>query len=104
MAIDRWQEEPVGSEETRVGQERELAACFSLVAAEHALAAEAFAIGQALALVGIAFDPTTFVALRLLEVSAGFCDDPVGCLDDLQELGLVDRTVEHIRSLLEEAA
>ena len=64
MGLDREQAEPL-----RESQEREIALGHSLTTAEHALAREAFALGRTLEQAGIAFDPLTFVALRIVEGS-----------------------------------
>lgn len=76
----------------------------SLALAEHALAAEAFAVGRMFERVGIAFDPITFVALRVLEGSLGSAADPIASLEELERLGLLERSVERAEQLLDDVA
>ena len=88
----------------RERQEREIALGHSLTSAEHELAREAFALGRTLERAGIAFDPLTFVALRIVE---GSCDedvDPVDCLNVLVAFGFLERSVALAADLLDEAA
>lgn len=84
----------------RERQEREVAITHSLEMAEHALAEEACAVGTAFAQVGIAFDPITFVALRVLEASATATGDPLGSLEALDDIGLVRRSADRAAQLL----
>ncbi len=64
-------------------QEREIALGYSLTNAEHELAREAVAVGRTLKRAGIAFDPLTFVALRIVE---GSRDEHVSAIDCLNVL------------------
>ena len=99
MGLDREQAEPL-----RESQEREIALGHSLTTAEHALAREAFALGRTLEQAGIAFDPLTFVALRIVEGSDNERVDPVECLELLVQFGFVDRSVALANDMLEDAA
>ena len=53
---------------------------------------------------GIAFDPLTFVALRIVEGSADEHVDPLACLNRLVEFGFLERSVALALDLLEDAA
>ena len=64
-------------------QENEIALGHSLTAAEHALAREAVTLGLTFERAGIAFDPLTFITLRIVEGSSNEYVDPVACLDVL---------------------
>jgi len=88
----------------RERQEREIALGHSLASAEHALAREAFALGRTFESAGLAFDPLTFVALRIVEGSADEHVDPLTCLTRLVEFGFLDRSVALAVDLLEDAA
>jgi hypothetical protein len=88
-------------EELRARQERELTAGFALASMEYALAREAFHVGAMLRQAGIDFDPLTFVALRVLEVSVAELDDPLGALAELTENGSIGRSVELATDLLD---
>jgi hypothetical protein len=99
MGLDREQAEPL-----RESQEREIALGHSLTTAEHALAREAFALGRTLEQAGIAFDPLTFIALRIVEGSDNERVDPVECLELLVQFGFVDRSVALANDMLEDAA
>jgi len=99
MGLDREQAEPL-----RESQEREIALRHSLTTAEHALAREAVALGRTLEQAGIAFDPLTFIALRIVEGSDNERVDPVECLELLVQFGFVDRSVALANDMLEDAA
>jgi hypothetical protein len=88
----------------RARQEREIALGHSLATAEHALAQEAFELGRTLERAGIAFDPVTFVALRIIEGSTDEQVDPLSCLNVLVEFGFLERSVALAVDLLEDAA
>ena len=88
----------------RERQEREIALGHSLTHAEHDLAREAFALGRTLERAGIAFDPLTFVALRIIEGSRDEHVDPLDCLNVLVALGFLERSVALAVDLLDEAA
>ncbi len=88
----------------REQQEREIALGHSLTHAEHELAREAFALGRMLARAGIAFDPMTFVALRIVEGSRDEHVDPLDCLNVLVAFGFLERSVALVVDLLDEAA
>jgi len=85
-------------------QEDEIALGHSLTAAEVALAREAVTLGRTFERAGIAFDPLTFVALRIVEGSDNERVDPVECLEVLVEFGFLERSVALANDLLEEAA
>ena len=85
-------------------QENEIALGHSLTAAEHALAREAVTLGLTFERAGIAFDPLTFITLRIVEGSSNEYVDPVACLDVLVEFGFLERTVALAVDLLEDAA
>jgi len=85
-------------------QEREIALGHSLTNAEHELAREAFVLGRTLEQAGIAFDPLTFVALRIIEGSRDEYVNPVDCLNVLAALGFLERSVALAEVLLDEAA
>jgi hypothetical protein len=88
----------------RERQEREIALGHSLTHAEHELAREAFALGRTLERAGIAFDPMTFVALRIIEGSRDEHVDPLDCLHVLVAFGFLERSVARAVDLLDEAA
>lgn len=88
----------------RARQERLVALSHSLAATEHALAREANALARLFEEAGLAFDPMTFVVMRILEESIAAQADPVDCLRVLGELGLFDRSIALIVDLLDEAA
>jgi hypothetical protein len=88
----------------RERQEREIALGHSLTNAEHELAREAFALGRTLERAGIAFDPLTFVALRIIEGSRDEHVDPLDCLNVLVAFGFLERSVALAVDLLDEVA
>lgn len=88
----------------REHQEREIALGHSLTNAEHELAREAFVLGRTLECAGIAFDPLTFVALRIIEGSREEHVDPIDCLSVLVAFGFLERSVALAVDLLDEAA
>jgi hypothetical protein len=88
----------------RESQEREIALGHSLTTAEHALAREAYVLARTFEQAGIAFDPLTFVALRIVEGSDDERVDPVECLEVLVRFGFLERSVALTNDLLEEAA
>jgi hypothetical protein len=75
-------------------QEREIRTRHSIVELEIALATDAVHVGRALAQAGLAFDPLTFIASRILEVALTEDADPHGLLAWLVEDGSIDRSVE----------
>ena len=85
-------------------QEREIALGHSLTTAEHELAREALVLGRTLERAGIAFDPLTFIALRIIEGSRDEHVDPVDCLNVLVAFGFLERSVALAVDLLEDAA
>lgn len=91
-------------EALRARQERQVALSHSLTEAEHALAQEAFVVGRTFERAGIAFDPMTFVVLRILEGSIAEEADPVDCVRVLGAMGLLDRSAAMAVDLLDEAA
>jgi hypothetical protein len=95
----RW---PPG--ELRASQERELGTGYALASMEHALAREAFHVGVELRRAGIELDPTTFVALRILEACVGELIEPSEAIGELVENGSLQRSVELANGLLENAA
>lgn len=88
----------------RARQERLVALSHSLTVAEHALAREAVVIGRTFEQAGLAFDPMTFVVLRILEGTIAENADPVDCLRVLAALGLLDRSAAMAEELLDDAA
>jgi hypothetical protein len=88
----------------REHQERQVALSHSLTAAEYALAREAFVVGRTFEQAGIAFDPVTFVVLRILEGSFEEDADPIECLRALGAFGLLDRSIARAVEMLDEAA
>jgi hypothetical protein len=100
-----------GSEETgqplddlRARQENELAVSYALATMEFALANEAYHVGATLRAAGLAFDPLTFVALRILEAGAAERVDPSDLLGALSDNGTLGRSVELATDLLEDEA
>ena len=91
-------------DELRMQQEKELAVSHALASMEYALAQEAYQVGSTMREAGIGFDPLTFVALRVLEVSVAEVADPSGLLTALVDNGSLDRSVEIATELLNEAA
>ena len=91
-------------EELRARQERDLGAEYALASMEYALAREAFHVGATLRRAGIDFDPLTFVALRVLEVSVAELEDPLNALAELVEIGSLERSVELATDLLDRDA
>ena len=104
MLAESNDEELADGLELRKRQEREIALGHSLTTAEHALAREAFALGRTLESAGLAFDPLTFVALRIVEGSADEQVDALACLTKLVEFGFLERSVALAVDLLEDAA
>ena len=90
--------------EIRARQEGELATSHALASMEYALAHEAFQVGVALRQSGIAFDPLTFIALRILEAGAEELIDLCGLLSVLLENGSLERSVEIAMDLLDRDA
>ena len=88
----------------RERQEREIALGHSLPNAEHELAREALALGRTLERAGIAFDPLTFVAIRIIDGSLDEHVDALDCLNVLVAFGFLERSVALAESLLDEAA
>jgi hypothetical protein len=103
MAIDRQDSEAM-FDDLRDRQEQEIALGHSLTSAEHALAEEACSLGRMFHQAGIAFDPLTFVVMRIVEGSDDERIDPVECIELLVELGFLDRSVALANDMLEEAA
>jgi hypothetical protein len=103
MAIDRHDREEL-FDDLRGEQEQEIALDHSLTSAEHALALEACTIGRTFERAGIAFDPLTFVVMRIVEGSDDERIDPVECIELLVELGFLERSVALANDMLEEAA
>ena len=92
-------------DELRAQQEGELAVSHALASMEFALAHEAYHVGSTLREAGIGFDPLTFVALRILEASAGGAgEDPSGLLSALADNGSFERSVELATDLLADEA
>lgn len=85
-------------------QEREIAVVHTLVDAEHALAREAVVVGRVLARAGLAFDPQTFIALRIVEGSVDGAVDAVDCLNLMLARGVIERSVAMTIEFLEDAA
>ncbi|MGL6279852.1 MAG: hypothetical protein ACRC50_09885 [Gaiella sp.] len=85
-------------------QDREIALAHSLTAAEFALAREACAVGLLFERAGIAFDPATFVVLRIIEASLDGPSDPLECLRALDDNGVVGRSVGMAHDLLDATA
>jgi hypothetical protein len=104
MLTESNNDERADARALRARQEREIALGHSLTTAEHALAHEAFTLGRTLERAGIAFDPLTFVALRIIEGSADEHVDPVACLNVLVKFGFLERSVALAVDLLEDAA
>jgi hypothetical protein len=80
--------------ELRMSQERDIRTRHSIVELEIALATDAVHVGRALAEAGLAFDPLTFIASRILEVALSEDADPHGLLAWLVEDGSIERSVE----------
>ena len=103
--LTEFDDEAIEAELTmRERQEREIALGHSLTNAEHELAREAFALGRTLERAGIAFDPLTFVALRIIDGSRDEHVDPIDCLNVLVAFGFLERSVALAVDLLEDAA
>jgi hypothetical protein len=86
----------------RALQERSIRARQRVDEMEFALAREAASVAAVLALRGLAFDPLTFVAVRILDAGLDVAD-PIQALDWLLEDGAVERSValaaERLRGL-----
>jgi hypothetical protein len=104
MVTGSSDEDTLDARGLREAQEDEIALGHSLTAAEHALAREAVSLGRTFERAGIAFDPLTFITLRIVEGSSNEYVDPVACLDVLVEFGFLERTVALAVDLLEDAA
>ena len=85
-------------------QEHEVATAHALTEAEHALAQDACLVGQVFSLAGVAFDPITFVAMRIIEASGDGTADPVDALNTMLALGSVERAVSMATDLLADGA
>ena len=103
MALDRQDGDGV-FDELRDRQEQEIALGHSLASAEHALAEEACSLGLMFHQAGIAFDPLTFVVMRIVEGSDDERIDPVACIELLVELGFLERSVALANDMLEDVA
>ena len=88
----------------RAEQESELSSSFALASMEFALAREAYHVGAAMREAGLGFDPLTFVALRILEVSVAEETDPSGVLVALSDNGSLERSVELATEFLADEA
>jgi hypothetical protein len=75
-------------------QERDIRTRHSIVELELALATDAVQVGRAFAEAGLAFDPRTFIASRILEVAVTEDTDPRALLAWLVEDGSIERSVE----------
>jgi hypothetical protein len=78
----------------RAEQERDIRTRHSVVELEVALATDAVHVGRAFADAGLAFDPLTFIASRVLEIALAEDADPHGLLAWLVEDGSIERSVE----------
>ena len=87
----------------REQQERQIALGHSLTKAEHELAHEAFVLGRTLEQAGIAFDPLTFVALRIVEGSRDQHVDP-SIPQRARRVRFLEGSVALAVNLLDEAA
>ena len=81
MLTESSDEDMLDARGLRECQEAEIALGHALTAAEHALAREAVTLGRTFERAGIAFDPLTFITLRIVEGSSNEYVDPVACLD-----------------------
>lgn len=102
MASDDFR--PVSGGALRAQQEQLVALNHSLTEAEYALAREACVVGRTFEQAGVAFDPMTFVVMRILEGSIAEEADPVDCVRVLGAIGLLDRSAAMATDLLDEAA
>jgi hypothetical protein len=91
-------------ESLRGRQEREIVLGHSMTSAEHALAREACVLARTFERAGLAFDPVTFIATRIVEGSDDERIDPVECLELLVEFGFVERSVALTHEMLRNAA
>ena len=83
-------------------QEQSVATSHSLAVMEFALAREAATVGRALERFGLRFDPTTFVASRILDTVADELVEPWPAFGELVNRGAVERSAAMARQLLEE--
>jgi len=84
----------------RACQERDVKVSHRLTTAEYALAHEGAEIGRALAEAGLAFDPRTFVAIRILESSIEEGLDLASALRSTALRGLIERSAELTSGIL----
>ena len=81
-------------------REREDDIADSLIDAEHALVWEGVHVGRALAAAGLAFDPATFAAMRILETSVEESLDSSHALRSTELRDLIARSAELTTSIL----
>jgi hypothetical protein len=72
----------------------------ALTRAEYALVREGVGIGRVLAAAGLAFDPTTFVALRVLEASVEERVESLHTLGNAEVRDLIVRSAAATRQIL----
>ena len=95
-----WAEERSDAARERARQERAVATSYALTEAEHALVREGVQVGRALAAVGLAFDASTFVTMRVLETSVEGNLDPMHALRSSHVRDLIARSAELTTSIL----
>jgi hypothetical protein len=83
-------------------QEQSVATSHSLAVMEFALAREAVTVGRALERFGLRFDPTTFVASRILDTVADELVEPLPAFGELVNRGAVERSAAMATELLRE--
>jgi hypothetical protein len=83
-------------------QEQAVATSHSLAVMEFALAREAVTVGRALERFGLPFDPTTFVASRILDTVADELVEPLPAFGELVNRGAVERSAAMAEQLLSE--
>ena len=81
-------------DDLRSQQEAEIRTRHAIVELELTLAREAVHVGRAFAEAGLAFDPLTFIASRILDVAVAEDTDPQDLLAWLIEDGSIERSVE----------
>jgi hypothetical protein len=101
-AFDSDHEPRLPHGDLRNWQEQSVATSHSLAVMEFALAREAVTVGRALERFGLPFDPTTFVASRILDTVADELVEPLPAFGELVNRGAVERSAAMAEKLLEE--
>jgi hypothetical protein len=95
LLVDSWVEEHDRERENDISE--------SLIDAQHALVWEGVHVGRTLAAAGLAFDPATFAAMRVLETSVEEDIDSMQTLMSVEIRDLIERSADLTTSILADA-